>query len=237
MVERKVAIVAGVGQGLGAALCRELYSAGYHVAAVARKPELLKNLEEAAMNEGHKLTPVICDLADHESIERAYKSIAEINGEISVYVHNATPFVMDSFLATSAEVYENVWRVTCLSAVNFTQLVLPGMVERKQGTVLFTGATAALRGGGKFAAFASAKFAVRGLSQSLAREFGPQGIHVAHIVLDGIIDCDWTRERFDVKRNKALWPEEIAKNYRHLIDQHPSAWTQEIDLRPSVENF
>jgi len=237
MAEHKIAIVAGVGQGLGASICRELWADGYHIAAVARKPELLDALADEASSAGHQLTPILCDLTNADSIKKAFDSINSLKGEIAAYVHNAGQFAMDEFLAMEASTYEAVWRVTCLSAVHFTQLVLPGMVERKRGALLFTGATAAVRGSAKFAAFASAKFALRGLSQSLAREFGPQGIHVAHLVLDGIIDCDWTRERFGVDRDRALWPEEVAKNYRYLLAQHPSAWTQELDLRPSVENF
>jgi len=237
LAKEKIAVVAGVGQGLGASLCRELCSCGYHVAAVARKPAILDRLRDEADAENHRLTPVICDLLDQRSIEQAHASIKALSGDISVYIHNASLFCMDEYLKTSADIYENVWRTTCLSAVHFTQLILPDMMSHKQGSLLFTGATAAVRGGAEFAAFASAKFALRGLSQSLARELGPQGIHVAHIVLDGIIDCDWTRERFGVKKEKALYPEEIAKIYRFLIEQHPSAWTQEIDLRPSIEKF
>lgn len=237
MKEPEIAIVAGVGQGLGASICRELWTEGYHIAAVARRPEILNTLAEEAKSAGQQLTPIACDLSDTDSILDAFEVISALDRSITAYIHNAGQFAMEEFLNMQAGTYEDIWRVTCLSAVHFSQLVLPRMVERRQGTLLFTGATAAVRGGARFAAFASAKFALRGLSQSLAREFGPQGIHVAHLVLDGIIDCDWTRERFGVDRDSALWSEEVAKNYRYLMAQHPSAWTQELDLRPSVEQF
>jgi len=111
------------------------------------------------------------------------------------------------------------------------------MVARKTGTIILTGATAGRRGGAKFAAFASAKFALRGLAQSLSREFGPQGVHVAHVVLDGLIDEAQTEQRLGPSKPTRMEPDAVARAYLNLATQHPSAWTHELDLRPFSERF
>jgi len=153
-----------------------------------------------------------------------------------VLVHNAAGFVMKPFAETTLAEFENAWRAANLSAFVVSQTVLPHMVARGTGTLIFSGATAALRGGAKFAAFASAKFAQRGLAQSLAREYGPQGIHVAHVVIDGMIDAA-TTDRLAGTGSQRMDPVAIARAYLYLADQHPSAWTHELDLRPSSERF
>ncbi len=237
MPNREIAIVAGVGPGLGSAICTELCAAGYHVAAIARNKNYLTELADTLTATEGALTPVTCDLLDPTSVDNAFARIKELEGAISVYVHNASRLVMEEFLNLSAQSFEELWRLTCFSAFQCAQKAIPEMQERKSGTIIFTGATASVRGGANFAAFACAKFALRGLAQSLAREFGPKGIHVAHVVIDGIIDTQWTRDRFGIEPAKALVPEEIAKSYLHLIKQHRSAWTHELDLRPDVETF
>lgn len=237
MNKEKIAIVAGVGQGLGSAVCMELCAAGYHVVPLARSNKVTDELLLKAEQNGYKLTPIHCDLTEPDSITAAATKMKQLTGQITVYIHNAGEFVMDDYLHLSAEAFERVWRITCYSAFQLSQLLIPEMLKHREGVILFTGATASIRGGVKFAAFASAKFALRGLAQSLAREFGPQGIHVAHILLDGIIYCDWTVERFGVEKAKAMSAEDIAKNYRNLIEQPASTWTQELDLRPFNEKY
>ena len=237
MAQGKIAIVAGVGAGLGAALCRGLWGAGYQVAALARSEEVTGPLAAEAAAQGGVLRPVRCDLRDEAGIAAAFREIEAWEGAIEVYIHNAGHFVMGDFLRTPGAEHEKAWRLACLAAVHFSQRVLPGMVARGRGVLLFSGATASRRGGAQFSAFAAAKFALRGLAQSLAREFGPQGIHVAHVIVDGIIDCQWTRRRFGVAPARMLHPEDVAENYLHLIAQPPSAWTQELDLRPCTERF
>jgi NAD(P)-dependent dehydrogenase (short-subunit alcohol dehydrogenase family) len=117
------------------------------------------------------------------------------------------------------------------------QIVLPHMIARGGGVIVLTGATAGIRGAAQFSAFASAKFALRGLAQSLAREFGPKGVHVAHVILDGLIDERQTDQRFGPTPSTRMNPDTVADAYLHLAWQHPSAWTQEMDLRPSSERF
>lgn len=231
------ALIAGVGPGLGAALCRELAEAGYQVVGLARNRDYLDELTAELTSRGLNMHGIACDLTRQVSIERAMARVRQGHAPVNVYIHNASQLVHDRFIDLDLDAVESLWRTTCLSAFQFTQAIVPNMLENGEGTILFTGATASLRGGAKFAAFASAKFALRGLAQSLAREYGPLGIHVAHIIIDGIIDCDWTRERFGVTSSTTLNPRHIAQNYLHLIRQHRSAWTHELDLRPDVERF
>ena len=142
------------------------------------------------------------------------------------------------FEQTTASEFEQAWRVACLGAMVAAQAVIPHMAARRQGTIILTGATAGLRGGANFSAFASAKFALRGLAQSLAREYGPKGVHVAHVVLDGLIDEPQTDQRFGSRVHPGGWIRSaIAQAYLDLSTQHPSAWTQEMDLRPFSERF
>lgn len=235
--ETQVAVIAGVGPGLGASLCRTLAGAGYRVAGLARGTAYGEQLASEINNAGGRLLPLACDITDARALDESVTRIENELGPASVYVHHASQLVMNPFLEIAPEEFESLWRVTFLGAVLGAQRVLPTMVKQQRGALLFTGATAALRGGSKFAAFASAKFALRGLAQSLAREFGPQGIHVAHVVIDGIIWTERTRQFPGVTEDTCLQPDAIAQTYLQLIQQDPSAWTQELDLRPSVEKF
>jgi NAD(P)-dependent dehydrogenase (short-subunit alcohol dehydrogenase family) len=156
---------------------------------------------------------------------------------IDVMIHNAQLLMIKPFTEISADAFEQVWRVPCLGAMASAQAVLPHMASRKSGTVIFSGATAGLRGGASFSAFASAKFALRGLAQALAREFGPKGVHVAHVVIDGLIDAPQTDLRFGPAASGRMDSKSVAEAYVGLAAQHPSAWTQEMDLRPFAERF
>jgi NAD(P)-dependent dehydrogenase (short-subunit alcohol dehydrogenase family) len=158
-------------------------------------------------------------------------------GKISVVVHNAQTFLNKPFGQIEEAEFETVWRVTCLGAMTVTRLVLPHMVSAGHGTIILTGASAALRGSAKFAAFASAKFALRGLAQSLAREYGPAGIHVAHVVIDGLVDGPQTEQRFGPAQSMRMVPDSVAGTYLSLVEQEPSSWTHELDLRPYAERF
>ncbi len=232
---KKVAVVAGVGPGLGAALCRVLARSGYAVVALARTGEFTQGLAQELHRSDGLLLPVRCDVGDGASVDAAFARISRDIGTASVYIHNVSQLVAMPSLELTSEVFTNAWRVTCLGALLCAQKVIPGMLQEGRGTILFTGATAALRGGAGFAAFASAKFALRGLAQSLAREYGPRGIHVAHVVIDGLIWSGIVRR--GATQDMCLMPEAIAECYLQLIGQDRSAWTQELDLRPDVEKF
>ncbi|MDA8364610.1 MAG: SDR family NAD(P)-dependent oxidoreductase [Gammaproteobacteria bacterium] len=232
---KPIAVVAGVGPGLGAALCRALARSGYVVVALARTGGFTQDLAHELRQAGNSLVSIQCDVGDTESVDAAFARIDHEVGAASVYIHNASQLVAMPSLELSAAAFTDAWRVACLGALLCAQKVIPGMLQRGRGTLLFTGATGALRGGAGFAAFASAKFALRGLAQSLAREFGPRGIHVAHVVIDGLIWSGQIRRGFT--RDQCLLPEAIADCYMQLIAQDRSAWTQELDLRPDVEKF
>jgi len=231
----RTAIVAGVGSGLGQALCRQLANAGYRVAGLARGTEAIRDLLEELGSD--RFLAACCDVSDARQVDSAVGEVEARWGPASVYVHNAAPFHMQPFAQTDPQTFETLWRTMCLGAVHGTQRVVPGMLEAQQGTLLFIGATASVKAGANFSAFGAAKFALRGLSQSLSRELGPQGIHIAHLIIDGVMWGERAQDDFKLHRERCLEPESVARTCLHLIDQERSAWTHELDIRPDVEIF
>ncbi len=231
----EVAVVAGVGPGLGTALCDSLLAAGFEVAGLSRSSPTQTTHSKQTLT-GDKFLPIACDLTNQSAVDSAITQVEQTFGTVSVYIHNAAVLLHRDFLQTPAKDFADLWNITCLGAVHGIQRVLPNMVAAKKGTVLVTGATASVKAGAHFAAFSSAKFALRGLAQSLAREFGPKGIHVAHIIIDGVI---WGQQakNFGLSEHQCLQAQAIANTYLHLIQQQRSAWTQELDLRPDIETF
>lgn len=227
---KKVAVVAGAGAGLGIALCQKLVSEGYAVAGLSRSAEPQPQL-------GNQYLAIACDITDALSVETAMTEVEKSFGNISVYIHNAAYLVHTPFLEMTEADISDIWKVSCIGAMHGIQRVLPNMLTVKSGTILVSGATASIKASAEFSAFASAKFALRGLTQSLAREFGSQGIHIAHIILDGAI-WGWQAEhKFGRDQHDCLQPDAIADNYFHLINQHRSVWTQELDMRPDMKLF
>ncbi len=221
------AIVLGAGQGLGSALCKKLSEEGYEVIGINRS---LGNDEEI----GHRFQ---ADLSDSEHTKALLQKMLTEFGAPQVVIHNTAQLLIKPFLETSEQDYFQVWQSTSQSLFSAMQVLLPAMVRAGQGTVIVSGATASLRGGSNFSAFASAKFALRGLTQSLAREFQPQGIHIAHVLLDGIIDTVRSRELHSLDASQMMLSDDIASQYLNLIRQPSSTWTHELDLRPSSERF
>lgn len=234
---RGVVVIGGYSAGLGAALADCLGQSGKTVVALSRSrpTEIVRNEGDAVQT----CSPVhfMCDLADEEQVGTAVSTVESLHGPILAYVHNPAHLFVAPFLETPNAEFERAWRTTLIGAANCARAILPAMIARKHGTVIFSGATASTRGGAKFSAFASAKFALRGFAQSLAREFGPRGIHVAHVVIDGLIwDSKGVRAR-GCRREDCIHPADLAKAYQALIDQPSSAWTLELDVRPAVEKF
>jgi NAD(P)-dependent dehydrogenase (short-subunit alcohol dehydrogenase family) len=229
------AVVAGVGSGFGTALCRRLAKRGYRVCGIARGTEVSREL--AAELGPDRFLLLGCDVTDAAQVDAAVDKVEAQWGPVTVYVHNAAPFHIGPFADTDPTTFESLWRTMCLGAVHGAQRVLPGMLEVKRGVLLFVGATASVKAGASFSAFGSAKFALRGLAQSLARELGPQGIHVAHLVIDGVIWSERARNGFGMKQGQCLDADALARTCVHLIGQDRSAWTQELDIRPDVESF
>ena len=234
----KVAAILGIGPGLGAAVARRFAREGYTVALMARREESLAPMRDEIEDEGGNALPVPADATDPASVASAFRRVRGELGDPEVFVYNAGAFKMGGILDLSPEEFDACFKANCAGAFYAAQQVLPAMVERERGTILLTGATAALRGSARFSALAVGKFGLRALAQSMAREFGPQGIHVAHVVIDGQIDTPRMRERSpDREEHTMLSPDAIAETYWQLHSQHQTAWTLELDLRPSVERF
>ena len=234
----KVAAVLGVGPGLGAAVARRFAREGFAVGLMARGEERLAAAREEVEGSGGTALAVTADATDAASVASAFDRVREELGAPEVFVYNAGAFQMGGILELSPEQFDDCFRANCSGAFYGAQQVLPAMVERGRGTVILTGATAALRGSARFAALATGKFGLRALAQSMAREFGPQGIHVAHVIIDGQINTPRLREdQPDREESTTLSPEAIAETYWQLHAQDPTAWTLELDLRPALESF
>jgi NAD(P)-dependent dehydrogenase (short-subunit alcohol dehydrogenase family) len=229
----KVALVVGAGPGLGAALARRFADGGYKVAVARRRTDDITGLAEEIGGKAYA-----CDAADHTSVTALFDGVTADLGTPTLVSYNAGAYSPGSVLEITAEEFERCWRIGCLGGFNVGQAAARGMVDAGGGTLLFTGATAALRGGKGFANLAVGKFGLRALAQSMARELGPQGVHVAHLIIDGQIASD--RPGYtEAERGEdhVLKPEAIAEAAWFLHSQQKSAWTQELDLRPYVEKW
>lgn len=233
-----VAVIQGVGPGLGAALARRFARGGLAVGLFARSAESTAATKEAIERDGGRAMALACDAGDAASVANALGRVREELGEVTVYVHNASTFSMGGILELRTEQLEASFHTACMGAFHAVREVVPSMIARRRGTILLTGATASLRGSARFAPVAVGKFALRALGQSLARELGPRGIHVAHVVIDGQIDTPRMRAMMpDRELHTLLSPEAIAETYWQLHVQDPTCWTQELDVRPAVERF
>lgn len=226
---QKVAVISGFGPGLARAVAQKLLTENYTVAGLSRSGKTPLNHAQF-----HNLK---CDVTDLGAVTSCINQITQASGKPDVWVHNAAQLHIGEFLETPPETFTSTWQVSCLAAVYLAQEIFPLMLEKGGGTVIFSGATASIRGGAQFSAFASAKFAMRGLAQSLARAYGPQGIHVVHTILDGVIWGDRAEHQWKMDADKCIQPQNIAAVYLDLINQKSSAWTHEIDLRPASEVF
>ena len=234
----KTAAILGVGPGLGAAIARRFAGEGYAVALMARREESVSEVKREIEENGGTSLSVPTDATDPASVEAAFQRIRTELGDPGVLVYNAGAFQMGGILEVSPEKFDECFKANCAGAFYAARQVLPAMAEAGDGTILLTGATAALRGSARFSALAVGKFGLRALAQSMAREFGPQGIHVAHVVIDGQIDTPKLRERSPGREDHTmLSPDAIAETYWHLHKQDQTAWTLEMDLRPAVESF
>jgi NAD(P)-dependent dehydrogenase (short-subunit alcohol dehydrogenase family) len=231
---RPLLLVTGIAGGLGTSIAANFARAGYDILGLARSDKAAVSIGTLVAGMGGGYTHLRSDVTKAADVAAALEPYL---GKISVVVHNAQAFLNKPFDQIEEAEFETVWRVTCLGAMTVARLVLPQMVAAGHGTIILTGASAGLRGNAKFAAFASAKFALRGLAQSLAREYGPAGIHVAHVVIDGLVDGPQTEQRFGPAQSVRMVPDSIAGTYLSLVEQEPSSWTHELDLRPYAERF
>jgi NAD(P)-dependent dehydrogenase (short-subunit alcohol dehydrogenase family) len=241
--ETQVAWIAGVGAsaGLGAALGRRFAQAGLLTVLTGRNAQRVSAVAAEITSAGGRATVLAGDVSSATDIERMAAEVAVL-GTLRAAIFNAGNAVRGTPLELTPQQFESTWRGSAYAGFLFARAALPALLAGRGGSLLFTGATASLRGRGPFVAFASAKAALRSIAQSLAREYGPQGVHVAHIVIDGGIDGERLRsgapERVAQAGNDGLLdPDAIAETYWQLHQQHRSAWTHELDLRPFKEAF
>lgn len=242
MSRQPVALVIGAGDATGGAIARRFAREGFTVCVTRRNLDQLAPLTDQIRQQGGTVHPFACDARSEEQTIALFDSIERDIGPIHVMVFNIGANVRFSITETTERVYRKVWEMAALAGFLAGREAARVMINRGQGTIIFTGATASLRGGKGFAAFASAKFALRALAQSMARELGPQGIHVAHPIIDGAIDTAFIRDNFPERyalkdQDGILDPEHIAEQYWQLHRQPRSAWTHELDLRPWMETF
>jgi len=234
---KPVAVITGVGPGLGAALANR-FAAAYAVAILARKADYLKALAAEIRKSGATVLDLPCDVSDAAQISKAFSAIRKDLGEPELLLYNAGSGAFGNITEITPAQYEADWRVNAFGAFVAAKEVAPAMIARGRGTMLFTGATAGVKAGAKSVSFGPAKFAMRGLAQSLARDLGPRGIHVAWINVDGSIDIPGARGlKPSLKDGDFLKPDAIAETYWHLAHQDPSAWTMELEVRPFKEKF
>lgn len=230
---KPAAVVVGAGPGLGSALARRFAAAGMAVAVARRSAG---KLDKLAAEIGGKA--YACDATDAAAVEALFADIDRDLGAPSLVVFNAGAYRPGGVLEIDPRDFEECWRIGCLGGFHVGQAALRRMVPAGAGTIIFTGATASLRGSAGFLNLAVPKFGLRAVAQSMAREFGPKGIHVAHALIDGQIAGERPGTRADERgADKVLAPAAIAEAYYRLHEQPRSAWTQELDLRPFAEKF
>jgi len=243
MADPKVALVVGAGPGLGGALCRRFAHEGYGVAAVRRRhgAELQALCREIA-DVGGSARGFEADVRGEDAVVGLFDQVESELGPLEVVVFNPGANINLPIRETSVRKFTKVWEMACFAGFLVGREAARRMAPRGRGTILFTGATASLRGGRGYAAFASAKHGLRAVAQSMARELAPEGIHVAHVVIDGAIDTPWIRENFGAALaargpDAMLAPDAIAETYWAIHAQARSAWSFEVDLRPWVESW
>ena len=242
----KVALVIGAGDATGGAIARRFAREGLTACVTRRNADKLEPLLAQIRGAGGTVRGFASDARKEEDVVALIEQIESTIGPIEVLVFNIGANAPSSILEETARRYFKIWEMVCLAGFLNAREVAKRMLARSndghKGTIIFTGATASLRGSANFAAFAGAKHALRALAQSMARELGPRGIHVAHVVVDGAIDTAFIRDNFPQRyalkeQDGVLNPDHIADQYWMLHQQPRDAWTHELDLRPWMENF
>ena len=238
----QVAVVLGVGpkNGLGAALCRRMSQEGLHVLVSGRTESSLSAVVEEVQSLGGKASLCVADATSEQDIEQLFEEARSL-GAISVAIYNAGNNFPGTIIDMDADYFESTWRVCCFGGFLFGRKAVRSM-QASGGTLIFTGASASLRGRANFGAFNSAKGALRNLAQAMAKEYAEQGIHVGHVVIDGPINGDKITEGFPAYAERLgegglINLEQIAESFAYLYRQPPTAWTFELDLRTSQERW
>ena len=234
----RVSVIAGVGRGLGASLARKFAKEGCRLAVLARSPDFLERLAEEIRLLGTEILAVPTDVGEADQVAAAFKRVRDQLGPVDVLINNASasgPFGQP-FVEIAPESFARGWKVGVLGAFLCSQAVVPDMLTKNAGCILFTGATSSVRGSA--ITFSSAKFGMRGLAQALAKELWPKGVHVAHVIIDGVIrENEYEAGGEDQTAEPLMNPAAIADVYWGLVKQDQSAWSMELDLRPHREKF
>ncbi len=234
MSKTPIVVVTGTGPGTGSAVVRRFAKEGYRVMMLARSPGLIGALE----NELPDCHAIVCDVSDEVQVRRAAAVIRDEHGVPEILVHNAVGGGWGNFMDIEPKLLNRNFQVNVMGLLYLAREFAPAMVEAGAGAIVVTGNTSALRGRANFAGFAPTKAAQRILSESMARELGPKGVHVAYLLVDAVIDVPWTRERFsDAADSFFIKPAAIADEIWHLCRQDRSAWTFLSELRPYGENW
>ena len=245
MTDRPICVIVGAGDYIGAAIAKRFAAGGYHVCLGRRRGEMLAPLIAEIEEAGGAATGYTWDARKEEVAEKRFAEIERDLGPIEVVIFNVGGNVRFPILETTERVFRKVWEMACFAGFFTGREAAKYMVPRGRGSIFFTGATASMRGGSGFAAFASGKFALRGLVQAMARELGPKGVHIAHLVIDAGVDTAFVRDRIrqaggdpdDLPPDTLMKPESVAEAYWNLHQQPRDGWTHELDLRPYAETW
>ena len=242
MSKPSVCCVIGAGDATGSAIARRFAKEGHTICVARRSEEALQPLVHQIHEQGGNAIAFGLDARREDQVVSFFNRIETEVGPIEVVVFNVGGNVKFPILETTAQKYFKVWEMCAMAGFLVGREAAKVMLQRERGTILFTGATASTRGGAGFSAFAGGKAALRALAQSMARELGPKGLHIAHVIIDGLIDTAFTQEQFaqrvaEVGPDGILNPDHIAEAYWYLHKQPRDAWTFELDLRPSVERW
>jgi short-subunit dehydrogenase len=229
-----VALVTGVGPGTGSAIARRFSLGGYKVAMLARTRERLALLERELTNaKGYP-----CDVTNETQLDATIEAVRRDLGTLKVLIHNAVGGAFGNFLEIDPQVLSSNFQVNTMALLYLARRLAPAMVAAGEGAIVVSGNTSALRGKANFAGFAPTKAAQRILAESIARELGPKGVHVAYVLIDAVIDLEWTRKRFaDAPDDFFIKPAAIAEEIWHVVHQDRSAWSFNVEVRPFRETW
>ena len=237
MKQKSVCMITGVGDGTGAYTARRFAKAGYHIAMIARDKSRLSNLE----NEIPNSKGFTCDVSDLLTLQETCNQVKGLMGTPEILIHNAVKGNFEKLLEGRPEWLEENFRINTTSLMYLAHAVIPDMVKNKKGVIIVTGNTAAKRGVASTPYFAPTKAAQRILAQSLAKDFGPKGIHVAYVMIDAFINTPWTRKRIKAQINQPdnifTQPQDIANEIYHIAHQNRSAWSFDVEIRPDIEKW